>query len=280
MESAIQTIKSHYSALRPSERKVADHILLCPEHCRYLTLAALAEEAKVSEPTVLRFVRAVGYTNLLELRGALAGDSVLREPLAELCIKPGDRPEALPEKLTAVAKEALDDTLQTLDRTHFTRAVEAIASARLVDLYAVGNSGAVATDLATKLLRIGCPCRFHPDSHLQQLGACALGPGDVAVGISHSGATRDTVDALRLARERGAVTVAITNFKGAGILEWGDFALVTGDVETGFHTETMLSRISQLAIVDSLYMALILRDYELRTAALNRVNEMVGRKVY
>lgn len=179
-----------------------------------------------------------------------------------------------------MALTALEDTRRMLDSRSYEKAVRALASARLIDVYGVGNSAAVAQDMVVKLLRIGLVCRAYPDSHLQQICASALQSGDVAVGISHSGATRDTVDALAMARARGAVTIAITNFKGAEILRHADIALLTGDVETAFYTETMFSRISQLAIVDSLYMGVVLQDFERFSGALEGVNRMVSRKVY
>lgn len=278
MDTAKGRIKQCYPELRPSERRVADYVLLHPDRVGELTLAALAGEAGVSEPTVLRLVHALGYHGLGELRLALARES--GGPRVDLRVAPGDRLSELPDRLIGQAVAALEDTRATLDRERFSQAVALLASARHIDVYGVGNSEAVAVDLVTKLLRIGLPCRFYADSHLQQIAACGLGPGDAAVGISHSGATRDTVDALRIAREQGAATIAITNFRGAHVLEWADVALVTGDVETGFDTETMASRISQLAIVDSLYMGLVLQDYEGRAAFLEKVNRMVSRKVY
>ena len=195
-------------------------------------------------------------------------------------MQPGDKLSTVPDKMISMALNALEDTRRMLDARSYEKAVRALASARLIDVYGVGNSAAVAQDMVVKLLRIGLACRAYPDSHLQQICASALQPGDVAVGISHSGATRDTVDALAMARAGGAVTIAITNFKGAEILRHADIALLTGDVETAFYTETMFSRISQLAIVDSLYMGVMLQDFERFSGALEGVNRMVSRKVY
>ena len=283
MDSAVQRIKTHYTALRPSERKVADLILAAPARAMTLTLAALAEGAGVSQPTVMRFLHALEYDSLAALRLALAAEEAAPRPekqLLDVRVAPGDDLTAIPDRMLTMAVGTLEDTRRMQDRGSYLRAVQAIAGARLIDIYGVGNSAAVASDMVIKLLRIGLPCRAYSDNHLQQICASTLCAGDVAVGISHSGATRDTVDALRMAKKRGATTIAITNFKGTHILKWADIALVTGDVETDFYTETMFSRISQLAIVDSLYMGLVLQDYEKRAATLACVNEMVSHKVY
>ncbi|MDF2925981.1 MAG: RpiR family transcriptional regulator [Paenibacillaceae bacterium] len=277
-------IKQHYPGLRASEQKVADYVLLHPHEVLSLTMAELAKAAGVSDPTVLRFVRALGYGGFAAFKLALAQDAVSGQtplgPLVDLHVQPGDELVSVPEKMIALAMRALEDTGRTLNKTNYEKAIQALCTARLIDVYGVGNSASVAADMVTKLLRIGLPCRFYPDNHLQQICAQGLTKGDVAVGISHSGSTRDTVDVLRMAHECGAATIAITNFKGADILRHADIALLTGDVETAFYTETMLSRISQLAIVDSLYMGVLLQDYERYSRVLGRVNEMVSHKVY
>lgn len=281
MGKVIQAIQKAYPGLRASEKRAADFVLSHPQQVQQQTLASVAVQAGVSEPTVMRFSRAVGYGSFSDLRLALAREEAPPpKPLLDVHVTREDALDTLPEKMIRLSMRALEDTRSSLDRKCFVQAVDKLRGARLIDIYGVGNSGAVAQDMATKLMRIGLICRAYPDSHLQQIGACSLGRGDVAVGISHSGATKDTVDALRIAKERGAETIAITNFRGMDILRYADLALLTGDVETEFYTETMLSRISQLAIVDSLYMGLLLSDYEARSHHLTCVNEMVSRKVY
>lgn len=281
MGQATQDIQRAYSILRMSEKKVADYVLTHPEEVLNSTLAHVAKEANVSEPTVVRFAHAAGYSSFLDLRMALAREgAVTQGSLVDLHITKEDSLETLPDKMIGMALRALEETRNSIDRNCFALAVEALSKARVIDIYGVGNSGAVAQDMVTKFLRIGLVCRAYSDSHLQQIGACFLQKGDVAIGISHSGATKDTVDGLRIAKEQGATTIAITNFRGVEILRYADIALLTGDIETKFYTETMFSRISQLAIVDSLYMGLLLNDYDEKTQKLARVNEMVSYKVY
>ena len=281
MGQVTQKIRGAYPTLRMSEKKVADYVLAHPDTVLHNTLAYVAKQANVSEPTVVRFSHAAGYASFLDLRMALAQEGAEpRGSLVDIQITKEDSLETLPDKMIGMALRALEETRSSINRNCFALAVEALSKARVIDVYGVGNSGAIAQDMATKFLRIGLVCRAYPDSHLQQIGACCLQKGDVAVGISHSGSTKDTVDGLRIAKEQGATTIAITNFRGVDILRCADIALLTGDIETEFYTETMFSRISQLAIVDSLYMGLLLSDYDEKTKNLARVNEMVSHKVY
>ena len=282
MHQTVGKIKKNYAQLRASERKVADWVLCHAAKVPEMTMAQLAAAAGVSEPTVARFAEAAGFEGFSALKLALAKEASPAAPqrLLDVHVQPGDKLSTVPGKMISMALNALEDTRRMLDARSYEKAVRALASARLIDVYGVGNSAAVAQDMVVKLLRIGLACRAYPDSHLQQICASALGAGDVAVGISHSGATRDTVDALAIARARGATTIAITNFRGAEILRHADIALLTGDVETAFYTETMFSRISQLVIVDSLYMGVMLQDFDRFSDTLEGVNRMVSRKVY
>lgn len=282
MQNCLRAVKQGYATLRASEQRVADWVLEHPDRVSELTMAQLAKAAGVSEPTVARFAAASGFESFRAMRLAFAKDGAERQepPLVDVHVRPEDDLGSVPDKMFTLAVKALEDTHRILDQQSYQRAVQVLSGAKMIDVYGVGNSAAVANDMMVKLLRIGLCCRSYADSHVQQICASSLGEGDVAVGISHSGSTRDTVDALRLARDRGATTIAITNFKGTEILKAADIALLTGDIETAYYTETMLSRISQLAIVDSLYMGIMLQDFPRYSATLARVNEMVSRKVY
>ena len=103
---------------------------------------------------------------------------------------------------------------------------------------------------------------------------------DLAIGISHSGETKDTVDAIRIAKESGAKTLVLTNFKASVITKYADIVMFTGDTESSFYSETMSSRMSQLAIVDMLYMGVVVSDYRKYTKRLDKINNMTIGKIY
>ena len=148
--------------------------------------------------------------------------------------------------------------------------VNALATATRIDIYGVGASGFVALDLQQKLQRIGRPAFAWPDPHMAITSAALRGAGDVAVGLSHTGTTVDTIDALREARAHGATTVAVTNFPWSPITEVADFVLLTAARETAFRSGAMTSRIAQLTVVDCLFVVLAQRDLPATKAALER----------
>ena len=103
---------------------------------------------------------------------------------------------------------------------------------------------------------------------------------DAAIGISHSGMTVDTVNALAAARNAGAVTICITNYGASPITEKADIKLLTSSTETDFDSETMSSRIAQLAVIDMLYVGLIMQDYDHRREKIDILNKLLKDKSF
>ena len=287
-ESYEYKIKNMYNTLSSSEKKVADYVLLNGYSVSTMTLATIAKEIGVSEPTIVRFVKSIGFSGYSEFKMGLMKDwgreSVIEksdsELLVELHINENERIEDIPSKMIGMTIKALEDTLKIIDLDNYKRAINMIKTSNIIDVYGVGNSGSIASDIMNKLLRIGLNCRAYSDNHIQQICASHLTKKDLAIAVSHSGSTIDTVNALKVAKESGARTIALTNFKGASISEYADITLYTGDVETTFYSETMVSRISQLAIVDMLYMGILLSDYDLYTKRLDKINLLVKGKNY
>lgn len=278
-----QRIRYNYQEFRESEKKVADFILAQGSCVEKLNLKELAGMIETSEATILRCIKAMGYNGYGEFKINLVKD--LRhtnnnlQGVVDIHVSKGDDIKDIPQKIIHMTTRALQDTLNMLKEDDFLKVIELIIRAKNIDIYGVGNSAVVAQDIMNKFIRIGIRCRAFADSHVQHICACSLSSEDVAIGISHSGETRDVVEALRLAREAGASTIALTNYKAEGITKYADIALLTGEYETTFYSETMVSRSSQLAIVDMIYMGVLLRDYDRFTKTLSKVNECASKKV-
>lgn len=179
----------------PSEQRVADQVLADPEKCTRCTIAELADQVQVSQPTVVRFVQALGFDGYRSFKYCLLRDRSGKSPkspyfdhLGDFDLKPWDRLEGLPLKETRIAGRLLEDALKFLSADALSRAVRMLATARTIDIYGVENSVTPASDLLTKLTYLGLNCRMHTDTYLQQISAAHLGVADVAVAVSHSGA--------------------------------------------------------------------------------------------
>lgn len=283
----LDRVKSAYASLRPSERRVADYVLSDPDECTQCTISELAERVQVSQPTVVRFVQAMGFDGyrsfkycLLRDRSGKSPQSPYFDPMGDLDLKPWDCLEDLPLKETRMAGGLLEDTLKSLSTQGLSRAVRMLATARTIDIYGVENSFTPASDLLTKLTYLGLNCRMHTDAYLQQISAAHLGVADVAVAISHSGCSVDTVKALKQARKTGAGTIAITSSQGSLLAKYADVCLSTGGQDLSIYGTAIFSRIPDLAVIDLLYMGIIQSDYERFSRNLDKSGAVIADRGY
>jgi DNA-binding MurR/RpiR family transcriptional regulator len=268
------TIRSLLPSLAPVELRVAQAVLDDPAGVAWRSISELAGACGTSATSVVRFCRAVGLRGYPDLRLALAG-AVAHEDervpvTASSDINADDDPVTITKKIAFADAAAVTDTASRLDAGILVQVVDALAAASRIDVYGVGASGFVALDLQMKLQRIARPAFAFPDPHMAATSAALRRPGDVAVGLSHTGTTVDTIDALADARSNGATTVAITNFPWSPITEAADLVLLTAARETAFRSGAMTSRIAQLTVIDCVFVMLAQRDIPGTIDALER----------
>jgi DNA-binding MurR/RpiR family transcriptional regulator len=252
-------------ALSPAEQRVARLVVADPAGTARRTITDLATAAQTSEATVIRFCRSVGMDGYPQLRIRLAAEAARRIEPPDTRVVGGDIPPGadLTQIIATIAfhdARAVEETAEQLDPAVCEQVVEALANAGRTDIYGAGASGFVASDLQQKLHRIGRTAFYFPDVHTALTSAALLGKGDVALGISHTGDTADTVEVLAQARARGATTVALTNFPRSPITEVADFVLTTAARETTYRSGAMASRLAQLTVVDCLFVGVAARN--------------------
>ena len=269
-------IRAELPGLRPAERRVALAVLEDPAGVAQRSIGALARQCDTSGATVLRFCRSVGYRHYPDLRIDLARETSREEAdngrgtLLTGDISPTDTLSEIVAKIAWSDARAIEDTAATLDVETLGRAIDAVSAAQRIDIFGIGASGFVAQDLHQKLHRIGLLSSVWPDPHAALTSAALLGPPDVAIAISHTGTTIDTIEALRVAEGRGATTIAITNFGDSPLAGHAHHVLTTAARETTFRSGAMASRIAQLAVVDCLFVGVAQRSYERTMLALER----------
>jgi DNA-binding MurR/RpiR family transcriptional regulator len=259
---------------------VAKVVLDDPSSVARRSITEVALAANTSETTVTRFCKAVGVGGYPQLRIALAADTARTEARSSRNlggeISVTDDLAAVVGKVSFADARAVEETADQLDIATLERVIALLAEAGRVDVYGVGASAFVAADLQQKLHRIGRVCFAWSDTHIMLTSAAVLNAGDVAIGVSHTGATTDTVEALRVAREQGATTIALTNFPRSPITEVADFVLTTAARETTFRSGATASRIAQLTVIDCLFIGVAQRHMDTAAHALDATREAVG----
>ena len=278
----LSNVRQALPRLSSSEARVAEAIIADPSIVVDLTITDLAHRCGTSLSTVARFCQTLGYSGYREFRmevaSAISREAAERDRfgLADSDISPDDAAADVVAKIAFHEVLAIEQTVQGLDVEVLDRVVDAIAGARHVDLYGFGASGLTAQDLQQKLARIGISASCSVDVHLALVTAALRKRGDVAIGISHSGLTSETIHALTVAREAGAMTVALTNSPDSPVTEVADAVLTTQARESPYRMGAMSSRIAQLAVVDFVFVRVAQRRHEDVADPLRRTFEVTA----
>ncbi|GIP41453.1 RpiR family transcriptional regulator [Paenibacillus sp. J31TS4] len=269
-------ITSYYPSLTKSEQKVASLVLDKPDEAMFHSITELAEISGVGETTVIRFCRKVGYHGFQDFKLALAQDLTFKK----LGAVQQEDSEDYTRQVFQDAVSVLQTSINLLDRVALEQAVELLDGARHIQLFGVGASGITAMDAKNRLLRIGRRSDAILDSHLQAMMAVTLGEGDVALGFSVSGSTKDTNDMLGKAKRAGARVIAVTNYAKSPITSLADVVLLTAGKESPLEGGSMTTKMSQLFVVDLLCRGLALRNAEYAKAMKEKTAQAVSDRIY
>jgi RpiR family transcriptional regulator, carbohydrate utilization regulator len=256
--SVLARLQTLVPNLRDAERKIADYVLSHPEDVIYMSITELADRTDTSEASVIRFAQRLGYAGYAALKIALTIDR--RDNAAPLPsdLGPGADIASLKHTILRVNGESLKDTAELLDDTALSNAVEALVGARRIDAYGIGGSAVVVHDAYFMLMQIGLPIVAIADPHLQMMSAVQLTTGDVALAISLSGSTRDTIEALQAARDAGATCLCITRYARSPITRVAHITLLAAARPATVGGHNLLGRVAQLAVIDVLAAAVML----------------------
>jgi RpiR family carbohydrate utilization transcriptional regulator len=181
----------------------------------------------------------------------------------------------LKQKVFKFNQKIIDDTIMTLDDANLEKAIIAIAGARKVDIYGEGGSGSIALTALNLLLNIGISCNALTDANLQVLSASQLQREDVALGISHSGRTINTIDALKTAKQNGATTICITGYANSIITKYADCVLYCSSKTSRFLSELPAARISELCVLSAIQLGIVARNYDGFTQNIKKNKKIV-----
>ena len=256
--------------LRRSEQKVADFVLREASRVVRMNLATLAMQADVSQPTAIRFCRAVGCDGFPDLKIRIAQALASGAPYVHSAIAEGDSLDLIADKVFGSSVETLQQLRGQVDMAAVARAVDAIARANRIDLIGTGLSSVAAIDAHQKFMRLGVPTVFQSDSHLQRMSAATLKAGDVAVVFSYTGQLRDVARTTELARAQGATVIGVTRTDSA-VARLCTIMIGVDTLENTFVYAPMMTRLAHLVIVDLLATAVALRSGDAGIALIRRV---------
>jgi DNA-binding MurR/RpiR family transcriptional regulator len=269
-------IKKMLPSLPDQEGKVGEYLLQHPHDAADQTITRLAKLSGVSNTTVSRFSRRMGFDGFRQLKIALARDWGTPSTLVYIESQPGDTLASVAQKILSASVQALHDVQRSLDLDLLEGVVDAILGAGRVDIYAAGGAGIAARELHFKCLHLGINANAFLDSQMQVMSAASLTPQDVGIGISHTGMQSQVAEALRVAREGGATTVALTSYARTPVAEAADVVLYTASLAAASTYVSPTVRSAQLAIVDVIYEAMLLKGAERAREKMARVAKAIS----
>lgn len=243
-----------------SENKIAKYVLENVSQVVHMTITEFANGANVSQASVVRFCQSFGIKGFKEFKLKLSqeisgkGDFrfniVQKEHIDQLTLSD------VFYNATASDRQAVDGLTATLDLKHVEAAIEVIKRATGIATYGAGASTMVAEDLTHKLTKLRLPVRTNSDFHYMLLIILSMNPGDPLVLISTRGETQEVLELTEFAHKQKLKVIAITTLQKSSLSKKADIVLSTPVLEDVFRVGNMSTRISQLVVVDTLFMGL------------------------
>jgi len=267
-------IESRLPRMSEAMVKIATLLLEAPDAPLQRSITQLAEDAGTSPATVTRFCRVLGYSGYAPFRVAVAsdvgrghaverwGEDIGRE------FGPDDTPTQVLSTLLAAHTRSLRSTAEFIDLTRLQHIASRIATAQHVDLYGIGGSAVMAEEMQARLYRIGISTHVWPEVHSGLTSAALQDEHCVAIGISNTGRTEETIQMLECARSAGALTVAITSSPESPLAQVADENIVTLADERFLQPDDLSAKHSQLFVLDLLYLLVAQQNFGRTTTTL------------
>lgn len=270
-------IKSLYNGLSSKEQNIANYILENPISVAHNSISDLSAELNVAGSTLFQFAKKLGYSGFKDLKMAiLVQENNFSTTSIHENIEIDDNELTIAQKVFDSNIKTLNNTKKILKLDNLKEAAEIISNSNTLYFFGIGGSGIIAKDAYHKFLRSPVFVRHSTDYHMQLMEASLLTSQDCAICISHTGKSKETIKIAEIIKKAGAKVIVITSHASSPLAKIGDIVFISISEEIEFHSEALSSRISQLSILDSLYVILMFMDKEKSKEALSKVRHTIS----
>jgi RpiR family carbohydrate utilization transcriptional regulator len=249
----LRQIKNSLPELRKSERAVGEFVLEDPKSVINMKTAEASEKIGISEPTLIRFCKALGFSGYQDFKINLSQQLAADDYFVMYEIDEDDSIHELCEKVFDTTISEILNVRSQIDQNILEEAIEALANARRVEFYAFGGSAPVAMDAQHKFFRLKIPSSYISDPHIQFMSANSLGKKDVVVAISQSGTTSALLDSVRIVRKSGVKVIGIMPGR-TPLADICDYPLTIDVGDNNRLSKPNTSRIAYTAVIDVMTM--------------------------
>ena len=272
MVAAVIKIKSLSGSFSAAQKHLADYIVANSSEVPFLSVRELAQEAGVSTASVSRFARTIGYKSFRDFKIQIGKDSLSPVSSIYRAISRRDSDEDIIDKVFSGNVRSLEETLKMLNRADLIRSAGVISRCNRLVFFGIGSSGNIANDAALRFSQLDVQSEAYNDSYQMLNQSVRMKKGDVAFGISHTGRSSMTVQALRMASRGGATTMGIANYLKSPLHDASDLFLCTSFPESRVKVAAISSRIAQMCLIDALYL-LVARHRRFQLSNTERLND-------
>ena len=248
-KTVIETIKENYDQIFWAEKRVADFILENPEVAVNANVSELANKSGVSDATVIRFCKHIGYEGYYQMKLCLSRD------LGRMQVSDTGSENAAKDKVSSLFHSYAAELMaigKKLDEAKLLECANLITGCKQVHIVAVGNTSPLAQYMGFRLGRLGVKCTYHmvPEYFMNHVNLADA--DDIIVAISQSGTSKQVVQAMELAKEKGLKTIAITGHEYSPVSRLADYLLLSSAEEQSFNYYKSYSRLREIAVIDVL----------------------------
>ncbi|GEN46633.1 MurR/RpiR family transcriptional regulator [Alkalibacillus haloalkaliphilus] len=256
-----------------SEHKIHKYIIENSESVLYYSLTELSESSGVAEATVLRFFRKLGFKGFQDFKFLYAQEISLKNSTVT-------ESDTYAAKIKSNMVQAIEDSYNMVDEDELEMAIKEINNSDEVVLYGVGSSGIAVLDMENRLMRIGKHVSAITDPHFQVMRASSMTENTVVVAISLTGSTKDIIDSVEIAKNRGAKVIALTNYIKSPLTKFADIVLLSSAKESPLDSGSLVSKVTQLYLIDLICTGIAIERYENAEEIKMELTKNIASKLY
>lgn len=248
-KTVLENIAAYYPEMFSAEQKVAKYILNNPRDAVMTNVSELARLSGVSDATVIRMCKRIGYQGYYQMKIVLSND-LGRDQFDDL--RANTSPPTTIKNLFQIFAANILDVAANLADEEFATCIELIKKAEMVHIAAAGNTAPIANDFGFRLERFGIRSSYSMVSEYFLNHVGLAGPADLLIAISHSGASKQVLQAMELAKKKNLPVIAITGQTYSPVSQLADHVLLSKAKNPVFPEYCPDSHLEVQVIVDAL----------------------------
>lgn len=258
-------LRNRLKGFSEAEKNIAEHFISLGNAVVNKTLSELSNDIGVSESTIFKFVKKIGFEGFQDFKISVASNSRTSEERSHEIvvfadISSSDSAYVIAQKIVNSNKFLLENLLHSLNEDQLNQALKLIYPSKSVHFFGQGASSVIALDSYHKFLRTKLPCNYVADYHMQLSHVTKLGTDDCVFLFSHSGETIETIEIAKILRENQVKIITLTGNDNSELVKLSDVSFVVYSEESAFRSESLTARILYLTIIDIIYVAVMYHD--------------------